>query len=539
MASLSHDSNGTRRVQFIGPDGERRAIRLGAVPVKVAETVLRRVEQLVAHAIAGTPHDADLSAWLASVPTVLYRRLVRVGLAVPRAEDEAAQIITVDALCTAFKDRAVVKPSTAASYAQTLDSIRAFYGLTKPITEITTADADAWRKAITLATEGEGKRKKKRTAEDGRLAPATVAKRVHVARHVFGKAVAWGWLEKNPFAALRAGSQANPGRAAYVPPETLEAVLDACPGLQWRLVFALARLAGLRCPSEVGGLTWGDVDFEHGRLTVRSPKTEHHGGGHAVRLVPIVPRLREILADAFDAAEDGERFVVPMAARPGANLRTTAEKAIERAGVETWPRLFQNLRASCETDWAQKYPAHVCAKWLGHSPTIAAQHYLQVRDAHFRDAIEGAAGGSNQSGAESGAESGARAAHFQAQQPSAERSKVSQPEHETVANRGRNSISPAAGENGRKAKVGDIGSELPREITGETAIGNSGGAESGALSAGLEADSLLAFLVRQWPRLAPEERLRIVEIATAADVEPAAGGLRVARRSRSASDGSS
>lgn len=537
---MSRDSNGTSRIQFIGPDGERRAVRLGAVPVKVAEAVLRRVEALAAHVIAGTAHDADLSAWLASVPPVLYRRLVRARLAAPRAEDDAAPVVTVDALCTAFKDRAAVKPGTAAAYGQTLDSLRAFYGLTKPITEITTADADAWRKAIATATEGEGKRRKARTTADNRLAPATVAKRVHVAKQVFGKAVAWGWLEKNPFAALRAGSQANPARAAYVSPETLEAVLEACPGVQWRLVFALSRLAGLRCPSEVGGLTWGDVDVEHGRLTVRSVKTEHHGGGHAVRLVPIVPRLREILADAWDAAEDGERFVVPMAARPGANLRTTAEKAIERAGVATWPRLFQNLRASCETDWATKYPAHVCAKWLGHSPTIAAQHYLQVRDAHFRDAIEGAAGSSNPSGAKSGAESGARAAHFEAQQPTAEGCKVSQSGNPIATNRGRNSLSPAADENRRNSKVGNTGFEVPRETTGETEIGIIGGAESGAVPAGLEADTLLAFVAREWPRLAPEARLRIVEIVTAAGVEPAvAEGLRVARRSRSASDGSS
>jgi len=249
-----------------------------------------------------------------------------------------------------------------------------------------------------------------------------VAKRVHVAKQVFGKAVAWGWLEKNPFEALRAGSQANPARAAYVAPETMEAILEACPGVQWRLVFALPRLAGLRCPSEVGGLTWGDVDTANGRLTVRSPKTEHHGGGHAVRLVPIVPRLREILQDAFDAAADGERLVVPMAGRPGANLRTTAEKIIGRASVATWPRLFQNLRASCETDWVQTFPAHVAARWLGHSPTIAAQHYLQVRDAHFREAIEGATGGVQKSGAESGA----RAAHFQAQHDPARDRVVSQ-----------------------------------------------------------------------------------------------------------------
>jgi integrase len=407
MASLSRDSSGGSRIQFVGGDGERRAIRLGRVPVKVAEAVRHRVEEIVAHRIAGTAPGADLAGWLASVPPTLYRRLVRAGLAAPRADDEAAEVVTVDQLCRAFKDLAAVKPGTAAAYDQTLDSLRAFYGLEKPIDEITRASADEWRKAIAEATAGEGRRKKKRVGADGRLAPATVAKRTAVAKQVFAKAVSWGWLESNPFSGLRVGSQANPARARYIPPEDLEAVLDAAPGLQWRLVFALPRLAGLRCPSEVGGLSWADVDFANGRLTVRSPKTEHHGGGHAVRLVPIVPRLREILADAFDAAADGEQLVVPMAARPGANLRTTAEKVIERAGLDQWPRLFQNLRASCETDWVQKYPAHVCAKWLGHSPTIAATHYLQVRDAHFADAIEGGAEGSNQSGAKSGAESGA------------------------------------------------------------------------------------------------------------------------------------
>jgi len=94
-------------------------------------------------------------------------------------------------------------------------------------------------------------------------------------------------------------------------------------------------------------------------------------------------------AEAWDAAEDDAVLIAPMAARPTANLRTTAEKVIGRAGVEPWPRLFQHLRASCETDWVQKYPARACVKWLGHSPMIAAQHYLQVRDAHVHDAIAG------------------------------------------------------------------------------------------------------------------------------------------------------
>ena len=53
------------------------------------------------------------------------------------------------------------------------------------------------------------------------------------------------------------------------------------------------------------------------------------------------------------------------------------------------PRLLQNLRASCATDWVEKYPSHVVAKWLGHSPKVAAQHYLMSRDHHFDDVVAG------------------------------------------------------------------------------------------------------------------------------------------------------
>ena len=76
---------------------------------------------------------------------------------------------------------------------------------------------------------------------------------------------------------------------------------------------------------------------------------------------------------------------------PTAKPRTTFMKPIARASDEPWPRLFHNMRASCATDWAEALPAHVVAKWLGHSPLVAAKHYLQTRDAHFEVAIRGGA----------------------------------------------------------------------------------------------------------------------------------------------------
>lgn len=133
----------------------------------------------------------------------------------------------------------------------------------------------------------------------------------------------------------------------------------------------------------------GPRELGEGPADVLAKKTEHHGGDHAVRVVPICPELRALLDEAFELAEPGQTLVVPMAGRKGANLRAQMERIITKAGHVPWPRLLQNLRASCETDWVEKYPSHVVAKWLGHSPKVAAQHHLMSREYHFEDVVRG------------------------------------------------------------------------------------------------------------------------------------------------------
>jgi len=373
MASVSRDANGTKRVLFTDPDGKRRSVRLGAVPVKLADAFRLRVEALNVARITETAWDGDLSVWVRNLPDVMHRRLARVGLVEPRANAEAP---TLAALIDQYEQTATVKPSTVAARRQATKSLLEYFGGDTLLNAMTPADADRWRR--TLTDEG--------------LAKATIAKRVHVARALFRKAVRWSMLPSNPFADLRAGPQSNPDRLCYVPHETIRAVLTACPDDQWRAIVALVRYAGLRCPSELLLLRWGDVNWERGRLNVRSPKTAGHEG-HAVRVVPIAPELRPMLLTLFDEAEPGTEWVVPRPRDPGVNLRTTFAKIIARAGVKPWPRAFHNMRASCATDWCERFPAHVVAGWLGHSPLIAARHYLQTRDAHFELATGGAKSG--------------------------------------------------------------------------------------------------------------------------------------------------
>ena len=163
-------------------------------------------------------------------------------------------------------------------------------------------------------------------------------------------------------------------------------VIDACPDVEWRLIVALARFAGLRCPSEVLRLTWNDVHWDIDRFTVHASKTEHHAHG-GVRQVPIFPKLRPFLQDAFDAAEPGEPRVITRY-RAGSNLQPQLVRLIKRAGLVPWPRAFNNLRSSLITDLAAVHSLHVVTDWVGNSPEIARLHYTQVTEADYAKAAQ-------------------------------------------------------------------------------------------------------------------------------------------------------
>ena len=51
--------------------------------------------------------------------------------------------------------------------------------------------------------------------------------------------------------------------------------------------------------------------------------------------------------------------------------------------MERWPHLFQNLRASCESDLAREYGSVAACEWIGNSLTVASQHYLHLTDLDF------------------------------------------------------------------------------------------------------------------------------------------------------------
>ena len=364
----------TYRVLFVDQSGRRQTIRLGSVSKRIAETTKLRVEELLAAKFAGHSIQPEAAAWLAKIADVIHDKLSRVGLVEPRQSVKAAVVVTLGQhLETLFAGLGPQKRMTRLNYDRARRLLEEHFGKDRRLDSIHEGDADDYKAWLLAPT-------KNRKA----FALASASVDLRRARQFFKAAVRHRLIQANPFEEVKCGSQANPSRQAFVTHETIEAVIAACPNNDWRLIFALARYAGLRIPSELEDLRWSDIHWDRNRMTIRVPKKEHLAG-HEERIVPIFAELRPHLAKAFDEADDGAVYVVPRA-RGDRNLRRYAEQTIKKAGVKAWPKLFVNLRSSRETELMQTHPAHVVLAWIGHTAKVARSHYLQLTDSDFDQA---------------------------------------------------------------------------------------------------------------------------------------------------------
>ena len=237
--------------------------------------------------------------------------------------------------------------------------------------DFTEGDADSFRQSLLNAG----------------LAVNTVRRRCGRAKQFFKAAMRQRLILSNPFEGIPCNVNENRSRFYFVSRDDAEKVLEACPDHEWRVLFALARYGGLRCPSETLNLRWQEIDWQAQKMDVPSPKTEHHAGRES-RLVPIFPELLPHLELAFDRAEDGAEFVITRYRSQNVNLRTQLHKIIRRAGLEPWGKPWQNLRSTRETELVETFPVHVAAAWLGNTEAVAQKHYLQVTGEHFKQAVK-------------------------------------------------------------------------------------------------------------------------------------------------------
>ena len=246
--------------------------------------------------------------------------------------------------------KACCKPSTIKNMRAAANLLLAFFGNKKDISEIILIDGENF--VDHLKSKG--------------YAPATISRAMQRTIAFFKFAQKSKVLVDNPFSGIKLMKQTYPARIQFIDQATFLKVLDHCPNTQWKLIVSLARVSGLRIPSELVGLTWECIHWDKNTMTVPSPKTEHIKG-REFREVPLFPEIKSLLHDAFKDAPKNEKMIFPTVLT-STNLRRGLTRIIENAGVPVWEKLFQNLRASRSTELANAYPAAQIKSWLGNLP---------------------------------------------------------------------------------------------------------------------------------------------------------------------------
>jgi integrase len=367
---------------------QRKSLTLSRVDEQTANIWKFHIEQLVSVLDSSAP-PKPTRVWLSGLNEAQTAKLVNVGLIdAPEQEEESEQVrvLLSDYVATYFASvESGMKETTRTFYRHTRKRLNEYFA-GKYLDEITAIDARKFRTWLEAESN-----KRDKAGEDGKpvpLAANTVKRRIGACKLIFGQAVKDGLITKDPFDGMVSTVRSNKARKIYVPMETINLVLAKARAFaqrspanaHWPALLVLARVAGLRMPSEVCRLTWADVSWEAKRLTVHSPKTEHHAGRES-RVVPLFPALEEELLKLYtmDGEVSKDDRIFPSITSE-TNLRTGLLRLIKAAGVKQWPKLWHNLRASAASDMARALPAHVATAICGHSEDVAREHYWTVRN---------------------------------------------------------------------------------------------------------------------------------------------------------------
>lgn len=364
MASFRKEKN-CWRMQLVCPDGVRRPIRLDIkLRESAVEAICEKIEALVLAKKCQQLPDKLVAEWAANISTDLHNRLAKCGLVDRRINQEATGLATF--LDNYIDSRKVeLRPNSIRNLTFTRNKLVEKFGATKTLASFIAGDGNTFK--LWMLNKPYSK--------------ATTSKNIKFARSFFKEAISQQFCHINPFDGVTVGCKAeqNDTRLQYIDRATIDKVIEATPDNEWKLIIALSRYAGLRCPSEHLNLRWEDVNWAESKITINAAKTE-------ARIIPLFKELRPYIQAAWDEAPDGTEYVIRKYRDSTTNLRTQFERIIKRAGITAWPRLFHNLRSSCQTDLANRYPLKVICNWIGNSPQVALKHYMQATQHHFDSA---------------------------------------------------------------------------------------------------------------------------------------------------------
>lgn len=207
---------------------------------------------------------------------------------------------------------------------------------------------------------------------------ATVNRYLAVLSHLFTMTIKeWGWVEDNPLRKVTKPKEPR-GRVRFLSDEERSRLLAECRVSESQYLYTAVVLAlstgGRRM--EIMGLSWKDVDFERGAITLHETKNGERRvlplAGHALELMKQHAKIRHVNCDLVFP---GKSFKAPV------DLRTPFENALKRAEIADFR--WHDLRHSCASYLAMNGASLAeIAEILGHKTLQMVKRYAHLSEAH-------------------------------------------------------------------------------------------------------------------------------------------------------------
>lgn len=183
--------------------------------------------------------------------------------------------------------------------------------------------------------------------------------------------------------------KADNRRSRFLTHEEADALLEAVKARSvdvWGAAL-LSLNAGLRA-GEVLALTWADVDFEHGVMTIKDTKNKRN------RQVPMTSEARAMLEERQAQASSTLVFPGERGERAATVSKTFARTVADlgfNVGIEDSRQkmVFHTLRHTCASWLVQNgVPLITVGRLLGHSTMAMTERYSHLAPDHFKQAVD-------------------------------------------------------------------------------------------------------------------------------------------------------
>jgi integrase len=207
--------------------------------------------------------------------------------------------------------------------------------------------------------------------------PATVNRELACLKHMYTKAVEWGYVKASPANGVKKLKE-PPGRLRYLKPDEVNALLAQCSE-HLRPLVVTAINTGMR-RGELFNLKWSHVDLGNRKITVVKTKNNES------RVVPVNQTLHKELVGLHEKSEGEYVFSNPNGTSLK-DVKTGFLASLRRAGIEDFR--FHGLRHTFGSHLVmQGVSLRTVQQVMGHRDIRMTMRYSHLSPEYVQEAIE-------------------------------------------------------------------------------------------------------------------------------------------------------